>query len=538
MKSTMQNAPLLVKDILEHGRQVYGSKKVFTILPEGHSEFTFSALADRATQLAYALREIGVDIGDRVATFMWNNHQHLEIYFAVPSLGAVLHTLNIRLDASQLSYIIQEADDKLIFVDATLLPLFNQIETSVLHNRTIIVVGSSEQASNDEFLDYESLIRDHPTRYEWPIFDERNAAGMCFTSGTTGMPKGVVYSHRSTWLHSLGSTTANSIGLCEKDRALLVVPMFHVNAWGAAYSSFMSGTELILPQMFLQGEPLLKVIETLKPTIALGVPTIWNDLLRAAREAKNPNMSSLRAIVAGGSAVPESMVASFKDNFDIDVVQGYGMTETSPLVAISNPPSEIPPADTRARRVKTGRIVAGVSARICDQNGQELNKDGISIGELELRGPWITGSYFNDLDEEQFHDGWLKTGDIASIDQYGYLNISDRSKDVIKSGGEWISSVQLEGVIMGHPNIFEAAVIAIPHDKWQERPLCCVVAQGTTTVSPLDIQEWLRDKVPKWWIPENWSFLESIPKTSVGKFDKKILRQMYQDQKLPLTTLE
>jgi len=360
---------------------------------------------------------------------------------------------------------------------------------------------------------------------------------MCYTSGTTGNPKGVVYSHRSTWLHSMASTSANSVGLCERDRCLLIVPMFHVNAWGAAYTAFFAGTELIMPQMFLQGAPIVKMVKDLKATISLGVPTIWNDVLRVAESDPSVDLSSLRAVLAGGSAVPRVMIEAFKERFGIDMIQGWGMTETSPLAAVSIPPAGTPPEEDTDYRVKSGRVVGGVDIRIVDDHGAVLPRDGKEVGEFEIRGPWITGSYFGVDDPEKFHDGWLRTGDMGTLDGLGFMVISDRTKDVIKSGGEWISSVELENQVMAHPAVFEAAVVAIPDEKWQERPLCCVVLRPDATATATELRDFLKDRVAKWWIPESWTFVETVPKTSVGKFDKKVLRHEYAEGLLSVETL-
>jgi fatty-acyl-CoA synthase len=533
----MQDGPLLISGIIRHGVTVYADKKVFTKTAAGVEEATFAEVASRAEQLAAALEKLGVEKGDRVATFMWNNQRHLEVYAAVPSMGAVLHTLNIRLFPDQLSYIINHANDKVIIVDASLLPLFAKVAHEIPNVQHIIVAGHGDTTGISNPLDYDSLLAAETPGYRWPELDERDAAIMCYTSGTTGNPKGVVYSHRSTYLHSLASMAVNSVGLSEKDRVLLIVPMFHVNAWGAGYTAFLSGCEVIMPQSFLQGEPVLDMIETLRPTMAMGVPTVWNDLLRAAGEKGSADLSSLRGLLAGGSAVPKVLIEAFRDRFNVDIIQGWGMTETSPLAAVSLPPAGTSRADEINYRVKAGRIVAGVEIRITEEDGTVLPHDGEAKGEIEIRGPWITGSYYGVDDPEKFRDGWLRTGDIASIDPQGYITISDRTKDVIKSGGEWISSVELENAVMAHPAVFEAAVVAVPDDKWQERPLCCVVLRPGMNATAVELNEFLAGHVAKWWLPERWTFIESVPKTSVGKFDKKVLRKAYADGELVVETL-
>ena len=538
MKSTMQDAPLLISGIIRHGEYVYADKKVFTVTPDGVEEATFFQISKRAEQLAAALTNLGVGPGDRVATFMWNNQAHMEAYFAVPSMGAVLHTLNIRLFPEQLAYIINHAEDQVIIVDASLVPLLARVRDQIPTVRTIIINGEEATGVLGETLDYESVVSAERPGFVWPELDERDAAIMCYTSGTTGNPKGVVYSHRSTWLHSMASTTANSIGLSERDRCLLIVPMFHVNAWGTVYTSFFAGMELIMPQMFLQGAPIIKMVRELRPTISLGVPTIWNDVLRVAETTPETDLSSLRAILAGGSAVPRFMIETFRDRFGLDMIQGWGMTETSPLAAVSIPPAGTPPEHQVDYRVKSGRVVAGVEMRITNDDGTVLARDGKTVGEFEIRGPWITGSYFGVEDPEKFRDGWLRTGDIGTLDAEGFMVVSDRTKDVIKSGGEWISSVELEATMMAHPAVFEAAVIAVPDDRWQERPLCCVVLRPEATATAEELKAFLAERVARWWLPERWTFIDTVPKTSVGKFDKKVLRAQYAADELEVVVVD
>jgi len=527
MRSTMQDGPLLISGIVRHGSWLYHDKQVITCEADGYRSATIGAIVERAERLAHGLRHLGIGEGDRVGTFCWNNQEHLEAYLAVPSMGAVLHTLNIRLFPEQLSYVINHAGDKVIIVDASLIPALAKVRGELTTVETIIVRGKGDTESLGETIDYEELLDAQQPGFEWPDLDERAAAAMCYTSGTTGNPKGVVYSHRSTWLHSLAATSANALGYSERDRCLLVVPMFHANGWGAPYTALMAGAELVLPQHLLQGAPLLKIIADTRPTISLGVPTIWNDLVHAS-ETNPADLSSLRAVLAGGSAVPRSLIETFRDKFGVPIVQGWGMTETSPLAAVSIPPAGTPEDREIDYRVKAGRIVAGVEIRICDDLGAELPRDGEAVGEIEVRGPWITASYYAADDPDKFHDGWLRTGDVGSLDEIGFVTISDRTKDVIKSGGEWISSVELENEVMAHPDVFEAAVVAIPDERWDERPLVCIVARpGAETPSPAALLEFLGPRVARWWLPDQWAFLEAIPKTSVGKFDKKVIRAQY-----------
>ena len=537
MDSTMQDGPLLISDIVRHGEWLYADKKILTVTPDGVDEATFVQVARRAEQLAAALTRLGIARGDRVATFMWNNQTHMEAYLAIPSMGAVLHTLNIRLFPEQLAFIINHAHDRVIIVDASLIPLLAKVRDQLGSVEHIIVHGAGDTQALGATIDYDELLAAERPGFAWPEVGERDAAIMCYTSGTTGNPKGVVYSHRSTWLHSMASTSANCLGLCERDRILLIVPMFHVNAWGAAYTAYLGGCELIMPQMYLQGEPIVRMIRELRPTMSLGVPTIWNDVLRVADADPTADFSSLRGVVAGGAAVPRHMIEAFQDRHGLKVIQGWGMTETSPLAAVSIPPAGTPSDQELDYRVKAGRVVAGVQLRITAEDGTVLARDGKAVGEFEIRGPWVTGSYFELDDPERFRDGWLRTGDMGTLDAEGFMVVSDRTKDVIKSGGEWISSVDLEVTVMGHPAVFEAAVVAVPDERWSERPLCCVVLKPDATATPEELRDYLAERVAKWWLPERWTFLEAIPKTSVGKFDKKVLRAQYAAGELDVLTI-
>jgi fatty-acyl-CoA synthase len=529
MKSTMQDAPLLISDILRHGKSVHGDSTVITVEPGGtHRQATFSEVATRAEKLAAALTRLGVAQGDRVGTFAWNNQGHLEAYLAIPSMGAVLHTLNVRLPPDQLAYVINHAEDRFIIVDASLVPLLAGIREELKTVELIIVAGEGADTSAlGETLSYEALLDAEEAGFEWPVLDERSAAAMCYTSGTTGSPKGVVYSHRSTWLHTMAEQSASSVGMTEKDRILIIVPMFHANAWGTPYGAWMAGTDMIMPQMFLMGEPLAAVINEFHPTLACGVPTIWNGMLALETPV---DFSTVRAITAGGAAVPQSLIEAFEDRFGVTIVQGWGMTETSPLAAFGLPPARrIDGHDDMYYKIKAGRVVGGVEVRVVAEDGTILPHDGHSVGEFEIRGPWVTGSYYKDEDPAKFHDGWLCTGDVGTLDHQGYMTISDRTKDVIKSGGEWISSVELENAVMAAPDVFEAAVIAIPDPKWSERPLVCVVLKPGKTDSAEELAAFLATKVPKWQLPDQWAFVEEIPKTSVGKFDKKVMRAAFAD---------
>jgi fatty-acyl-CoA synthase len=529
--STMQDVPLTITSILRHGAAVHRRSKVLTFDGAGFAEASFEQVAGRAARLAGALRRLGVGVGDTVGTFMWNNQEHMEAYLAIPCMGAVLHTLNIRLFPQQLVHVVNQAEDKVVLVNATVAPLFSRVAAELKTVEHVVVVDDGAPLADDlrqafgSVLDYEELLGAEEPRYDWPVLEERSAAAMCYTSGTTGDPKGVVYSHRSTWLHAFAYNNACSVTLGETDRALVIVPMFHVNAWGWPYTGWLTGADLVMPSRFLQGEPLVKMIQASRVTVSAGVPTIWADVLNYMAAHPEADISSLRGLVSGGSALPASLVDGF-DRLGVRMLQGWGMTETSPICAVSEPPGDADPMD-RAWRLKTGRIVPGVEVRIVTEEGAEAPWDGVTTGEIQVRGPWITGGYYQDPAPEKFADGWLRTGDIGSVDDYGFLQISDRLKDVIKSGGEWISSVELENQLMGHPSVAEASVIGVPDDRWGERPLAVVVLREGADATPEELSAYLGDKVARWWLPERWTFIDSVPKTSVGKFDKKALRSRY-----------
>ncbi len=539
MLSTMQDAPLLVSGILRHGQQVHGESQVRTVVdPSGESvDASFAEVAARAERLAAALERLGVGDGDRVGTFLPNNQVHLEAYLAVPSMGAVLHTLNLRLFPEQLAYVVNHAEDQVVIVDAAVAFLLAQMRDQLTTIKHVLVSGVGDTSGLGETLPYEELLGAEEPGYEWPQFDERKAAAMCYTSGTTGNPKGVVYSHRSTYLHTMAITSGSSLGVNERDSVLAIVPMFHANAWGTPYGAFFTGADIVMPQLFVQPGPLAAQIARHRPTLACGVPTIWNDLLRHARE--NPvDLSSVRMITAGGAAVPRQLIERYRDELGVELVQGWGMTETSPLCALALPPRGTPPEEEMEWRAKTGRVVPGVEVRVVGEDGQVLPNDGESVGEFEVRGPWITAGYYREETPDRFHDGWLRTGDMGTLDDKGFMQISDRTKDVIKTGGEWISSVELENAVMAHPAVVEAAVIAVPDERWSERPLVVAVVEEGAGVTPDDLVAFLSDRVSRWWLPERWAFVSEVPKTSVGKFDKKHLRAQHAEGKLEVVEVE
>ncbi len=528
--STMQDYSLNLRPLVQFGRTVHAESKIITFTGDGYREATFAEVGDRADRLAAALTRLGVCQGDRVGTFMWNNQAHMEAYLAVPTMGAVLHTLNIRLFPDQLEYVINHAEDKVLIVDGSLAVLLAPLRDRLSSVEHIIVIGPSD-ATLGETLDYEALLAAEQPGFDYPDVDELAGAAMCYTSGTTGNPKGVVYSHRSTYIHSMMVTSTANIALAEADRMLVIVPMFHANAWGTPYAAWMVGADLVFPQQYLQAAPLARMIEDTRPTLTGAVPTILNDILT---NAKGADLSSLRMIMCGGSAVPRALIEGYRDHFHVPIVQGWGMTETSPVAAIGNPPKDLLGVDETTWRARSGRVIPGVEIRITGDDGAELPWDGESVGELEARGSWVTGSYYNVEADDRFHDGWLRTGDVASIFPNGFVQISDRSKDVIKSGGEWVSSVDLENQLMGHPDVFEAAVIGVEDDRWGERPMACVVLRPGTHTTTAEISEWLTARTAKFWVPDRWSVIAEIPKTSVGKFDKKQLRARYASGQLPV----
>ncbi|MFZ9628783.1 MAG: long-chain fatty acid--CoA ligase [Ilumatobacteraceae bacterium] len=531
----MDDYQLTLLPIYQYGRQVHANSKIITFTGDGYVESTFAQVAERTDRLASALTRLGVRQGDRVGTFLWNNQTHMEAYLAIPCMGAVLHTLNIRLFPEQLAYVINHAEDKVIIVDASIAPLLARVRDQLTTVQHIIVKGPGDASSlGDNLLDYDELLAGEPGGFDYPEVTESTGAAMCYTSGTTGNPKGVMYSHRSTYMHSVMVTSTANIALAETDRMLTIVPMFHANAWGTPYAAWMIGADLVFPQQFLQAAPLARIITETRPTVTGAVPTVLNDLVHNAADT---DMSSLRLVMCGGSAVPRGLIEAYRDVFHVPLVQGWGMTETSPVCAIGHPPKERAGLGEVDWRVKTGRIIPGVELRITDDSGAVQPWDGESLGEIEVRGSWITASYYQVDDAEKFHDGWLRTGDVASVLPNGYVMISDRAKDVIKSGGEWVSSVDLENTIMGHPAVLEAAVIGVPDPRWDERPLACVVLKPGATATADELRTWLSERTAKFWVPERWSFVEAVPKTSVGKFDKKVLRAQHADGALEVTTL-
>ncbi len=539
----MQDVPLVLPHFVGRAEQLFADKEIVTATGAGRERTVYGAWGERVHRLGGALDELGISEAGRVATFAWNTARHLELYFAAPCTGRVLHTLNIRLFPEQLTYIVNHAEDEVIFVDRSLVallwplvPTFSTVKHIVVMDDGKGEVPNPDGGSGPRLHDYEDLLAAaDPVAFK--VDDENRAASMCYTSGTTGNPKGVVYSHRSTFLHTLGCMTAGSLGVAEPDRILPVVPMFHANAWGLAHAAVASGATLVMPGPDLSAPSLAALIEEERVTIAAGVPTIWMGVLP---ELEGRDTSSLRAIPCGGSAVPRSLSEGYRLQTGLPILQAWGMTETSPIASVGHIKSTIDAQlDDEGRadlRTGVGQPSIGVEARIARPGDDEaLAWDGEASGELQVRGSWIAAAYYNDERSPQSFtaDGWLKTGDVATIDSHGYIRLVDRTKDVIKSGGEWISSVELENELMGHPAVAEAAVIGVAHEKWAERPLACVVLRPGAEATKEELLEWLAPRVAKWWLPDEVEFVDEIPKTSVGKFSKKDLRAKFEGYVLP-----
>jgi fatty-acyl-CoA synthase len=519
--------PLTLHHIRRRMKACSPDAEVLTLREPGVVERqTFAQTSERIDRLARALADLGIEQGQRVGTFAWNNQRHFELYFAIPCSGAVLHTLNIRLFEEQLTYIVNHAEDRVIFVDDSLVPLLEKLAPSFRTVEHYVVMGDGDPGSLPNVLHYEELIAQAGAGdFDYPEVDERQAAALCYTSGTTGNPKGVLYSHRSISLHSTATLVKDGLGLSRSDRVLAVVPMFHANAWGLPHGAALAGADLLLPDRFLAAEPLAGLIGAERPTLMGCVPTIFADLLRYADEHPEVDLSSLTNATSGGSAVPRQLMKDFEERHGVSIFHAWGMTETSPVATFSRPDEGEHDENHWDLRAKQGRPLPWVELRLMDDDGEEVPWDGESTGEIEVRGPWIAARYFNDdSSDEKFDAGWLRTGDIAALGEDGFVQITDRAKDVIKSGGEWISSVELENEMMSHPDVVEAAVIAKPDERWAERPLCCVVLRDGAQATAPDLLEHLRGRVAKWWLPDEFAFLGEIPKTSVGKFDKKVLR--------------
>ncbi|XXT16091.1 long-chain fatty acid--CoA ligase [Sorangium sp. So ce429] len=528
----MMDYPLTLTHFLERARTYHGRCEIVTQNPDRtSSRSTYADLHRRAAKLAHALTRLGVGAGDRVATLCWNHARHLELYLGVPAMGAVVHTLNLRLHPSELGYIASHAEDKVLVVDRSLLPLYRKFAPQVRCIRRVIVIGDDGPVEGDG-LDYEALLAPEPDHFDFPTLDERAAAMLCYTSGTTGNPKGVLYSHRSIVLHTLVSCMHDTLGFRERDVVLPVVPMFHAMAWGMPYSAVAAGARIVLPGPHLDPASLLDLMARERVTFAAGVPTIWLGILALLDEhPARWDLSAMRSMVIGGAAAPPSLLDGFRARHGLTVTHAWGMTETNPLGTIAHVRASLGPgADSLDTRASQGYPVPFIDQRHVGLDDRPLPWDGQSMGELEVRGPWVASSYFGDEGEDRFtKDGWFKTGDVVTIDGEGYMRITDRSKDVIKSGGEWISSVALENALMSHPAVLEAAVFAGRHPVWSERPLAAVVLRQGQTASKDELRAHLEPRFAKFWLPDEYLFVERIPRTSTGKFLKSKLREEFAD---------
>lgn len=529
---TMQKTPLLMSRILGRGAMLDPDIEVVTMQADGMHRQTLKQTWDRANQVAHALQKHGIEVGDRIASFMWNNYRHLELYQAVPSMGSVLHTLNIRLSPTDLEYIITHANDRVIFADEDLLPLLEPLWGKLPCVELLVICrhGEGGESSFENQIDYEDFIAGQDTTYDWPEIDENSPMGLCYTSGTTGKPKGVMYTNRSTYLHTLTECLTDSMGLSSLDSLLCIVPMFHAMGWGLPFCASMLGCKQVLPHRFMVPDAFLKLMDEEEVTLSAGVPTIWQGVKAALEAAPDKyDLSKLKSMTCGGSAPPVSMMRWYWDSYNVEMIQGWGMTETNPLGTLSRKVAKrshigISEDQQFENIAKAGLAMPGLEIEIFDEDWNRLPHDGEAVGELCIKGPWIAAEYFNDPQPDKFHDGWLVTGDVAKIDPEQYILIADRSKDLIKSGGEWISSVDLENHIVGMPEIAQAAVVAQPHPKWDERPVALVIMAEGKSLDQEAVLEHCSKIFAKWQLPDDVIVTDAIPLTSTGKIDKKVIR--------------
>ena len=542
MHGLMQQQPLIISTLIAHAAASHPHSEIVSRSPEGLVRTSYGVIEQRARRMSTVLANLGVQPGQRVATLAWNDHRHMELYFAVSCMGAVLHTINPRLFAEQVEYIVNHADDQYIFFAPQFAPLLEELAPRLPNVKGFIAMcerAQMPQARLPMLMCYEDLLAAEPAAHAWPPVDENSAAALCYTSGTTGEPKGVLYSHRSTVLHAFAACSVDGLGLSGQDCALLVVPMFHVNAWGMPYAGAMCGARLVLPGPQLDGASIYALLRDEQVTLALGVPTVWLMLFRHVDEARlSPRDElALARCVIGGSATPLAMIERFEQDFGCRAIQAWGMTEMSPLGTVCEllpKHRKLPLEEQRRIQLKQGRAVFGVSMKVVDDDGNTLPRDGVSAGLLKVRGPWIVQSYFGREQAAVLDaDGWFDTGDVATIDADGYMQITDRAKDVIKSGGEWISSIDLENAAMGHPAVAEAAVIGLPHPKWQERPLLVVVRKSGAELNAPELLDFLRSRVAKWWCPDDVAFVDSLPHTATGKLQKLALRKQFANYRFP-----
>jgi acyl-CoA synthetase (AMP-forming)/AMP-acid ligase II len=542
MRGLMMDLPLRISSILDYAADYHGeAEMVSCTADQAAHRITYAELRGRVGQLANALRsELGVAIGDRIATVAWNDHRHFELYYGIAGIGAVCHTINPRLFPDQIAYIVNHAEDRYLFVDPMFLPLVERLNPQLPKLEGVFVLTDDAHLPETvlEVRSYESLIASQAAAYDWPVFDETTACGLCYTSGTTGAPKGALYHHRSTVLHALAIALPDAMGLSARDTVLPVVPMFHVNAWGLPYACPLVGARMVMPGPRLDGASLYERFERERVTFAAGVPTIWFGLLNHMKET-GKRLSSLERVVIGGAAAPLSMIQAFELEHGVQVLHGWGMTEMSPVGSVCSldpTRAELPVEERHRLKQKQGHAIWGVEFKIVDEQGRRLPHDGRSAGVLHVRGPWIASAYFRDQPASRAAfdaEGWFSTGDVATIDPAGTMEITDRAKDMIRSGGEWISSIALENAAVAHPGLAEAAVIAAAHPKWGERPLLIAVRREGATVDRAALIDFLRAKVANWWLPDDVLFVDELPHTATGKIQKSVLRERYRDHRLP-----
>lgn len=541
MHGLMMDSQLLISTILRHADRNFADREIISVTADNPlHRYTYKECFRRTRQLANALGKLGLNYGDRIATLAWNDYRHLEAYYAIGGSGFVCHTVNPRLFAEQIIFIINHAEDRWIMVDLLIVPLLEQIADQIAGVEGFIVMTDEAHMPETNLKNvhcYETLLAAESDEFTWPEFDERSASAMCYTSGTTGDPKGVLYDHRSTILHAYAAVSPDVMALSSNDCVLPVVPLFHANAWGIPYSALMVGSKLVFPGPKMgDGETLYQLLEQESVSVALGVPTVWLALLQYANAA-GKKLDKLQRTLIGGAAVPESMIREFREKHGVVVIQGWGMTEMSPLGTVSTPKcgmENLTPDELDSLRAKAGRGIFGVEMRIVDDEGNEMPWDGVAYGSLQVRGPWICSGYFKLEGQSDAHtdDGWFDTGDVATINEDGYMAITDRTKDVIKSGGEWISSIEIENAAMGHEAVAEAAVIGVAHAKWTERPLLIIIRAAGAELEPAEMLAWLEGKIAKWWIPNDVVFVDEIPHTATGKIKKIELRKQFADYEL------
>lgn len=535
MLGQMMTQPLLISSLIDHAERYHGQTEIYSVDPGGSVEQTnWAGIAQNARRLGSALTALGLTPQDRVGTLAWNNRRHLEIYFGVSGAGFVCHTINPRLFPEQLTYIINHAQDRVLFFDTTFLPLVAALHEHLTEVQHFVLMGPRDEVALSQVPGvqfYDELIASGDPEFDWPVFDENTASSLCYTSGTTGHPKGVLYSHRSTLLHSFASNTRDVIGYSAMDTVMPVVPMFHVNAWGSPYACAMSGSRMVLPGPDLQGEALVNLIDTYGVTLAMGVPTIWQGLLAHAAKSGS-QLTSLERTVIGGAACPPSMIETFRESYGVDTVHAWGMSEMSPLGSTNYPLAKhlkLPLEEQHKLRESQGRPAFGVELKIVDDDGNDLPHDGETQGDLMVCGHWVLDSYFQMQDQDLLQDGWFATGDVATLDPDGYMTIRDRSKDIIKSGGEWISSVELENIAVAHPKLSTAAVVGVPHPKWDERPLLVAVKAEGEEPTEQELLGFFEDKIAKWQIPDKVVFVDALPLNATGKVLKRNLRADFED---------